>query len=101
MPSNRIKDSVDIYRFRITRKGTTKVYRNGEWQRDDDHEEVEFIGLYTSKYKYEPWIPDSGTLKVEHQKLVYSHQEPPWLSAPDLHWETIESKSYKDGQRND
>lgn len=94
MPSNRIKDSVDIYRFKITRKGTFKVCRNGEWQYDDDHEEVELIGLYTNKYKFEPWIPERGTLKVEHQMLCGN---------PDgiLEWATIETKSYKDGQRND
>lgn len=98
MPSNRIKDSVDIYRFRITRKGTTKMYRNGEWQYDDDHEEVELIGLYTNKYKFAPWIPERGTLKIEHQKLCVT---PTSRGECVLDWETIETKSYKDGQRND
>ncbi len=101
MPSNRVKDSVDIYRFKITRKGASKIFRNGEWRYDEDHEEVEFIGFYTNKYKYEPWIPKHGTLKIEHQKLVHSYQEPDWSVEPGIYWETIETKSYKDGERDD
>jgi hypothetical protein len=96
MPSNRVKDSVDIYRFKITRKGASKIFRNGEWQYNEDHEEVEFIGFYTGKYRYDPWIPKHGTLKIEHQKLTARYDADPIMS-----WETIETKSYKDGERDD
>jgi hypothetical protein len=98
MPSNRVKDSTDIYRFKVTRKGTTKIYRSGFWQYDGNHEEVEFIGFYTSKYKFEPWVPKVGSLKIEHQKLEI---ETFGSTAPRLEWTTISTKSWFEGERND
>ena len=96
MPNNRVKDSVDLYRFKVTDTVDQNQPHYGYEQIEPNvWQKVEFIGFYANKYKYEPWIPNRGTLKIEHQKL----QVVGYLG--ELGWTTIETKTYKDGERDD